>query len=172
MTEVDEWRGYAKLLGFPLPQQAEKDYLQDVLLRSIYSAIGDETVLRGGTAISKLCSSGRFSEDLGFVLNSTCTAGKAKIIEKLEQGIRGAGSYFQVSYLEEPYKEMANYTVSIYGPLYLASRNDQAKQKVSINLNTYETNLAPARASCRAMGLSASMAPAFSLLRRMTRPGR
>ena len=47
---------------------AEKDYLQDLILFSIYSKIGKDLVFKGGTALYKLYSLNRFSGDLDFTL--------------------------------------------------------------------------------------------------------
>lgn len=149
MAEIDKWRDYARMLGFPLPEEAEKDYLQDILLRNIYSIIGSELLFRGGTAISKIYSSGRFSEDLDFILNSAYESETASMIKKIEHGIKNINSYFQASYSKDVYKDMVNYTIKIDGPLYLSSSNDSAKQRISINLNTYERNLMPPQTSIR-----------------------
>ena len=78
------------MLNFPLPEEAEKDYLQDVLLRNIYATIGSELLFRGGTAISKIYSSGRFSEDLDFILSSAYVSKAEHILKNIETGIKNA----------------------------------------------------------------------------------
>jgi predicted nucleotidyltransferase component of viral defense system len=149
MTEIDKWRQYSRMLNFPLPEEAEKDYLQDIALRSIYSNIGDELVFRGGTAISKVYSSGRFSEDLDFTVNSSYDGRVEDLIVRVETGIKEIGSYFQFSYSKKAYREMINYTVRIDGPLFLASSNESARQRIMIDLNTYERNLEKPRVYLR-----------------------
>ena len=141
MAEIDKWRGYAKVLNFPLPTEAEKDYLQDILLRSIYSITGSELIFRGGTAISKIYASGRFSEDLDFIINHEYQLEAGPLIKKLENGIKNMGSYFQYSTSKKTYKDMVSYTIKVDGPLYLSSSNDSARQRILIDLNTYERNL-------------------------------
>lgn len=141
VAEIDEWKKYAKILGFPLAHEAEKDYLQDILLRNIYAVTGAELLFRGGTAISKLYGSGRFSEDLDFILNHNSGVSAKKILERIEDAISNMNSYFRTAYEREEYKEMVIYTITVYGPLYTASRNETAKQRVSIDFNMYERNL-------------------------------
>lgn len=149
MAAIDEWRRYAKMLGFPQALQAEKDYLQDILLRNIYAATGSELLFRGGTAISKLYSSGRFSEDLDFILNRDSEAGARKMAERIEGAIGGMNNWFRTEYAREEYKEMVEYTITVYGPLHGASGSASAKQRISIDLNTYERNLLPPKTSIR-----------------------
>lgn len=142
MSEIDAWRAYARTLGFPLPAEAEKDYLQELLLREIYSRTGNEFVFRGGTAISKVCKSGRFSDDLDFVLSRE----SANAAGAVEAAINGMKSYFDISYSREEYRGMIEFSISVYGPLYRASGNPSAKQKISVDLNTYERPLLPTKA--------------------------
>ncbi|MDP2922218.1 MAG: nucleotidyl transferase AbiEii/AbiGii toxin family protein [Candidatus Omnitrophota bacterium] len=46
----------------------EKDYLQDLMLFSLYSKIGKELIFKGGTCLYKIYKLNRFSEDLDFTL--------------------------------------------------------------------------------------------------------
>lgn len=149
MADIDEWRRYAKMLGFPRALQAEKDYLQDILLREIYAVTGNELLFRGGTAISKLYGSGRFSEDLDFILNKDSDEGAKKTAERIERAITGMNSYFDTSYEREEYREMVGYTITVYGPLHKASGSESAKQRISIDFNTYERNMIPAMVLAR-----------------------
>ena len=141
MSEIETWRSYASKLGFPLPGEAEKDYLQELLLREIYSRTGNDFVFRGGTAISKVHKSGRFSEDLDFIL----CRGEAKAEGIVEASIKGMKSYFDTEYSKETYKDMVEFSISVYGPLYRASGNPSAKQKILVDLNLYERPLLPTR---------------------------
>jgi len=68
MIRVDELREIAAVRRLSL-ENAEKDYLLDLLLFHIYGEFGDTLVLKGGTAMYKLYSLNRFSEDLDFTLN-------------------------------------------------------------------------------------------------------
>ena len=50
------------------PYQIEKDYLQDLILYNIYKTTKNAFVFKGGTALSKVYHTDRFSEDLDFTL--------------------------------------------------------------------------------------------------------
>src|SRR3989344_3824087 len=67
MLNYDELENIARLKRLSL-KNIEKDYLQDLILFSIYSFIGKELVFKGGTCLYKLYKLGRFSEDLDFTL--------------------------------------------------------------------------------------------------------
>ncbi|MDD4878778.1 MAG: nucleotidyl transferase AbiEii/AbiGii toxin family protein [Candidatus Nanoarchaeia archaeon] len=71
---------------------AEKDYLQELILRSIYSLAGKALVFKGGTCLYKIYKLGRFSEDLDFTLNGKINLEKlaARVISDLGMlGIKG-----------------------------------------------------------------------------------
>ena len=65
MIDEEEIKKYVQ---FKEPHQTEKDYLQDLLLNLVYSDSRYDFVFKGGTALSKFYSSGRFSEDLDFTI--------------------------------------------------------------------------------------------------------
>ncbi|MGB9728076.1 MAG: nucleotidyl transferase AbiEii/AbiGii toxin family protein [Nitrososphaeria archaeon] len=60
----------SKLTGLK-PFQQEKNYMQTILLKSIYSNVSRELVFKGGTALALLYGLNRFSEDLDFTLDGT-----------------------------------------------------------------------------------------------------
>ena len=60
---------YVSMLKRLSLMNTEKDYLQDLMLFSIYSHIGRELIFKGGTCLYKIYKLGRFSEDLDFTLN-------------------------------------------------------------------------------------------------------
>jgi len=80
MLSVEELKEIAAVKSLTL-QNAEKDYLQDLVLFAIYSMLGKELVFKGGTCLYKVYQMNRFSEDLDFTQN-----GKVKP-EKLADGI-------------------------------------------------------------------------------------
>ena len=111
MYTLNELKDYAKLLGFKTAEQAEKDYLQELLLKLIYSKISGKTlVFRGGTALSKVYSTGRFSSDLDFVLNN---AKKTDIEKELEQGIKLLLNFYEIRFEKETYRDMIGYEIKI-----------------------------------------------------------
>src|SRR3989344_2458817 len=67
MLSYNELENIARLKSLSLIN-AEKDYLQDLILFSVYSIIGNELVFKGGTALYKIYKLNRFSEDLDFTL--------------------------------------------------------------------------------------------------------
>ncbi|MEM2123634.1 MAG: nucleotidyl transferase AbiEii/AbiGii toxin family protein, partial [Candidatus Bathyarchaeia archaeon] len=67
MIDRETLRRIAKFTGLK-PFQQEKNYIQTVLLRSIYSKVSREIVFKGGTALAFFHGLNRFSEDLDFTL--------------------------------------------------------------------------------------------------------
>ena len=138
MTEIDKWRNYSLMLNFPSPENAEKDFLQELLLKEIYAKT-EGIVFIGGTALSKFYGSGRFSEDLDFVMADESYIKHAEnVLSKIEAGIKNVGNYFRVSFDKTIYRDMFGYSIRIEGPLFVSSGNPAAIQKVSIDLNSRE----------------------------------
>lgn len=69
--------------------QAEKDYLQHLFLRELYSKVGTELVFKGGTALQKAYGIHRFSRDLDF--NQYGTIQLEKIIENVLKTLESYG---------------------------------------------------------------------------------
>ncbi len=129
---------------FKDPYQTEKDYLQDLLLYSLYRASESELVFKGGTAISKIYGSGRFSEDLDFVLASGEAAdGIGAYVEKAISRIR---LRYNTEYRLEKCRNMLKCSIKVKGPIYMAAPNEQAKQALGIDLNIYERPMRETRA--------------------------
>src|SRR3989344_4624152 len=84
MLNYKELESIAKLKRLSLTN-TEKDYLQDMMLFSLYSNLGKELVFKGGTALYKMYKLNRFSEDLDFTLNQKINIEKisSKIISDL-----------------------------------------------------------------------------------------
>lgn len=144
MYSLDDMRDYARMLNFPRPEQAEKDYLQEILLREIYSRVsGERLIFRGGTALAKIYGSGRFSEDLDFVINDP--EYKEEISKKMELAIKSMNSMYETSIIKnsEQYKDMIDYKMIIEGPLYILSKHPSSRQGVSIDIDTYEKAVLP-----------------------------
>lgn len=85
MLDKPEIHAVGKELGFT-PWQAEKDYLQHLFLRELYSRISDELVFKGGTCLQKAYDLHRFSRDLDFNrIKPGIVAAIPKIAKKLGQ---------------------------------------------------------------------------------------
>ena len=120
MYSLDEMRTYAKRLGFREAYMAEKDYLQELLLRALFSEIPENgLVFRGGTALAKIYGSGRFSDDLDFVMNGLK---ESKLLRKVENAIRSINDLYETTFIgPETYKDMIGYEIKIAGPLFASS---------------------------------------------------
>lgn len=135
MLNYKELEGIAKLKKLSLAN-AEKDYLQDVMLFSLYSNLGKELVFKGGTALYKMYKLNRFSEDLDFTLNHKIDIEKisSKIISDLMllnikgkvKEIKEFGSEITVRFL-------------LNGPLYKGSRETQCF--IPLNISKREQTL-------------------------------
>lgn len=137
--EVERWRAYSEMLGFAKLEHAERDYLQELLLFGIYTGRGGQKlVFRGGTAISKFYGSGRFSEDIDFILAD----GAEKVPEPLiEAAIRSMDIRYRTEYSKKEYRNMIRFDLKVKGPIYMVAGNEQAKQTIKIDLNTFERPL-------------------------------
>ena len=84
MLSYEELENIARLKRLSVIN-AEKDYLQDLILFSIYSIVGKELVFKGGTCLYKFYKLNRFSEDLDFTLTKKTDIKKTtdKIISDL-----------------------------------------------------------------------------------------
>ena len=136
----DELREYMPILGFKRPEQIEKDYLQELVLRNLFAEVPSSgLIFRGGTALSKIFGSGRFSDDLDFVTG--VASDTDSILNRVEAGVKAMDALYDASYSFEKYKDMVEYTIKISGPLYISLKNDSARQTLYIDVNTYEKNI-------------------------------
>ncbi len=135
MDDIKEWRTYSDRLSFPKTQDAEKDYLQELMLYWIFKK-SNNIVFRGGTAISKLYGSGRFSEDLDFILDKKMDA---EIINKIiKKAIKGFNMQYPANFKLETYRNMLKYVIKVKGPLYTISHNPQSVQTIDLDVNLFE----------------------------------
>jgi len=141
MLDYEELEKIAKLKRLSLIN-AEKDYLQDVMLFSIYSKVGKELVFKGGTSLYKIYKLNRFSEDLDFTLSD-----KRVDIEELSKRIL---SNLDLLNIEGRIKEVKRHRKEINvrfllkGPLYRGSKETQCfiplnirKEKVLLEPDKY-----------------------------------
>lgn len=90
------------------PYQIEKDYLQDLLLYNIYKSTGNGFIFKGGTALSKVYHTDRFSEDIDFTLHDYATAEsnhkEKDSFEFIKRVLDSAvsGIEYRTRYLQEP----------------------------------------------------------------------
>ena len=138
--EISKWRSYAQTLGFAKTEHAEKDYLQELLLSELYSSkIGKLLIFRGGTAISKVYGSGRFSEDLDFIISRDAAADELN--REVEAAIKRLNFYYETRFETKRFRNMIKYSIKIDGPIYAVARNVQARESIEADINTYERPL-------------------------------
>jgi len=133
--------------NFKDPYQIEKDYLQDLILYSIYRETAQEFVLKGGTAFSKFYFSDRFSEDLDFTLQKNggelayVSEAIGKALEELEYEHK----------FEEELKENEYHTISatvlVKGPRY--NGKDSTIQRLRFEISTGHSLLLKPQAMAR-----------------------
>ncbi len=110
---------------------SEKDYLQDLVLFSIYSKISRELVFKGGTCMYKIYKLKRFSEDLDFTMT------KRVDIKKLADGITNDLSLLNINCRVkeiQTYRNEINVRLLFNGPLYKGSRETQCFIPLNISL--------------------------------------
>ncbi len=110
---------------------AEKDYLQELILFSLYSKISDELVFKGGTCLYKFYKLNRFSEDLDFTMRKRIYFKKIfnKVITDLELlNIKG-----KIKEIKE-YGNEVNIRILLNGPLYKGSKSTQCFIPINISL--------------------------------------
>ena len=101
---------------------AEKDYLQNLILFSIYSNIGNELVFKGGTCLYKIYKLDRFSEDLDFTLSGRLDA--KKTAEKIIADLSLLNIKAKLKEIKE-YSNEINIRFLFSGPLYKGSKESQ-----------------------------------------------
>lgn len=129
MLTYEELENVARLKRLSLAN-AEKDYLQNLILFSIYSNVGKELVFKGGTCLYKIYKLDRFSEDLDF-------SGKKIDIEKIANKIISDLSLLNVRGRIkeiEKYKTEINVRLLFNGPLYKGSKETQCFIPLNISL--------------------------------------
>lgn len=110
---------------------AEKDYLQDLILFSIYSFIGRELVFKGGTCLYKIYKLDRFSEDLDFTLIKSVNI--KKLCEKIISNFSLLGIRAILKESKE-FKNEINLRFLINGPLYKGNKETQSFIPLNISL--------------------------------------
>ncbi len=125
MISKEELKNYKKLAQYNLGQ-AEKDYLQNIILFILYQEIGQELVFKGGTALSKCFGSDRFSEDLDFTMLK-----KKNFQEIIEKGLKRFFLEYEVEEINT--KNSSNLIFRIKGPLYNGSRQSLCKIRLDFS---------------------------------------
>jgi len=124
MITKEELKDYAKTRNLNLGQ-AEKDYMQTILLFIIYLESGKSMVFKGGTAMSKCYGLNRFSEDLDFTCENEFN------IEIIEKGLKR----FRINYemKKKKYPVGLKIVLRIKGPLYIGIRNSLCRFELDLS---------------------------------------
>lgn len=135
--EIEEYKTYGD------PYQVEKDYLQDLMLHTIYSKSDAQMVFKGGTALAKFYYSGRFSEDLDFTLRHVDAEPLEYVKRLLADVIRDME--YPATYGDGPTENRFNTisaSLAVEGPRYDAGRKSTV-QYVKFEINTTGSTIFP-----------------------------
>jgi len=130
MLNYEELENIARLKRLSLVN-TEKDYLQDLILFSIYSTIGKELVFKGGTCLYKIYKLNRFSEDLDFTLAKKIDM--KKLGNKIISDLKLLNIKSKIKDIKE-YKNEINVRLLLNGPLYKGNKETQCFIPLNISL--------------------------------------
>lgn len=130
MLSYDELENIARLKNLILTN-VEKDYVQELILLSLYSQVSSEFVFKGGTCLYKIYKLNRFSEDLDFTLTSRKEI--KKIMDKIIADIALIGIKGKVKEIKE-YRNEIKVRFLFNGPLYKGSKASQCFIPLNISL--------------------------------------
>ncbi len=119
------------------PKNTEKDYLLEMLLFILSKEAGKKLVFKGGTALYKLHSLNRFSEDLDFTLDSAKFDVNG-IFAKIMKGLKNIGVNGRVKEISD-YRDQKNIRLELRGPLF--DGNVKNISVISINISLKEKPL-------------------------------
>ena len=141
MLNYEELENIARLKRLSLVN-TEKDYLQDLILFSIYSNAGKELVFKGGTALYKVYKLNRFSEDLDFTLIGKLDI--EKTANKIASDLILLNVGVKIKEIRE-YRNEINVKLLLKGPLYKGNKERQCF--IPLNISKREQTLEPKRES-------------------------
>jgi len=122
------------------PKNAEKEYVQELMLYSLYSLVGKELVFKGGTCLYKIHKLNRFSEDLDF--DSAKGLDIDKLIKKSMYGLSLLGVNGSIKYIDS-FENAVNVGINFKGPLYEGTRESLCF--LLLNISTRQKTVLPPR---------------------------
>jgi predicted nucleotidyltransferase component of viral defense system len=137
MLSEDELKPIAELKRLNLIQ-AEKDYIQDILLYIFYSIVGRDLVFKGGTCLYKVYGLNRFSEDLDFSVSRHFKIEKF-INKTLEEAARL--KVFGKIKTFDSYQIQHNINLEFKGPLY--NGNPKTQTFIGLDISTRSKPMMP-----------------------------
>lgn len=132
MLSYEELANIARLKRLSLAN-AEKDYLQDIILMSIYSHVGNELVFKGGTCLYKIYGLNRFSEDLDFTFSRKIQI--EKLMNYIVHDAELLNIHCKIKRIEE-YRNEINAGILFNGPLYKGTKQTQCF--IPLNISSRE----------------------------------
>lgn len=148
----EDLKEYAKKKNYNLGQ-AEKDYIQEIILFILYKEHGRNIVFKGGTALTKCYGLDRFSEDLDFTAEK-----KENFSKTINKGLNDF--YIEYEFEEKERDQSIDLNYKIQGPLYNGHRNSLCKILLDISLR--EKLLL--RAETKKIGLNIEEIPLFEII--------
>ena len=130
MLNYNELKDIARLKRLSVIN-AEKDYLQELILFVLYSRISRELVFKGGTCLYKVYKLNRFSEDLDFTLTKKMDIKKA--MNKLSLDFKLLNVNMKIKEIKDHIKEK-NVRLLFNGPLYHGNKEGQCFIPLNISL--------------------------------------
>ena len=122
---------YVSMLKRLSLMNTEKDYLQDLMLFSIYSHLGKELIFKGGTCLYKIYKLDRFSEDLDFTLNKKIDI--REVSNKIISDLSLLNIKSKIKEIKE-YKNELNIRFILNGPLYKGNKETQCFIPLNISI--------------------------------------
>lgn len=132
MLEFKELEEIGALKRLRKPQYIERDYLQEVVLLSLYSFIGNDLIFKGGTCLYKIYKLDRFSEDLDFTLNVR-RFDIDSTMQKIVYSLSLLGIVAKVERIKK-YKNQINVLLEIRGPLYKGRKEELCYLPINISM--------------------------------------
>ena len=133
MIELEELEKISKIKNLSI-KSAEKDYLLEIVLYIISKYAGRKLAFKGGTALYKLYSLNRFSEDLDFTLIDF-KLDLNKLLKNIIDSLKDININAKVKEVDE-YHNQKNIKLELKGPLYKGNVNELSV--ISINLSLKE----------------------------------
>lgn len=139
MLSKEELGEYIEKTGMQNLWQVERDYLQHIVLKALYSKVSSGLVFKGGTALQKLGVVDRFSIDLDF----TSSLSDSELLGLMDYasgflsdlGIRNKYSY---STTDVKHGSGFNANFEMAGPYFVSTKSEKAKAVIKLQISRRE----------------------------------
>lgn len=131
MLERSELERVSRRKGLSI-KNTEKDYLLELLLSLLYRELGRKLVFKGGTALYKLYSLNRFSEDLDFTLASSKIK-IAPLLPKILRRLQEISLHAKIKEIDD-YQNQKNIKLELRGPLFDGNVKNLSLLSLNISL--------------------------------------